>query len=287
MIAHVAEAGESRGRVVLQLTSGRPSAVAIEAAILIAQAFQSEIESIFVEDQQLIELSGFPFAKEISLTGRTKRAISSGDIERDIKFVFAELQRKIEVRARQAEVPLRQKVIRGEPVEALAAACRECGPWNVIALAEPFTSPACPSPRQLFEVVSGTTGLVLVGPAARRIEGPVVLVVEDPHRIAGMLRAAERLAGVRDGEIIAWLIAETEAALAVTEGQTRLLLAGRQDVRIEPAEVARLIPAAMAESLRRLKAGFIVAQFGGLLIPGEGDLKPLAAGLECPLLLVR
>ena len=50
MIAHVAEAGEDRGRVVLRLgSSGRLSDIALEAAMRVAQAFQSEIESVFVE----------------------------------------------------------------------------------------------------------------------------------------------------------------------------------------------------------------------------------------------
>ena len=49
MIAHVAETGENRGRVVLQLGSAHPSAIALEAAVRIAQAFQSEIESVFVQ----------------------------------------------------------------------------------------------------------------------------------------------------------------------------------------------------------------------------------------------
>jgi len=287
MIAHVAEAGEARGRVVLQLATGRPSAVAIDAAIRIAQAFQSEIESLFVEDEQLIELSGFPFAREISFSGRTMRAISTSDIERDMRFVFSEVRRRIEARARQAEVPLRQTVVRGEPIKALAAACAECGPWNVVALAEPFTSPGCPPLRQLFEAVSGTTGLILVGPAARRTDGPIVLAVEDTDRLSGMLRAAERLARVNEAEIIVWLIADDNTALATMEGQARLLLAGRNDVRLELTEIGHLTPAAMSELLRRLRAGFIVAQFGGVVVPGEGDLRPLSAGLECPLLLVR
>jgi hypothetical protein len=42
-----------------------------------------------------------------------------------------------------------------------------------------------------------------------------------------------------------------------------------------------------AEVIRRLAAGFIVGRFGGLLLPPEGNLRPLAAVLECPLFLMR
>ena len=73
MIAHVAEAGEGRGRVVLHLTHAAPSPVAIEAAVRVARAFQSEIESLFVEDAALLDIAAFPFACEISLSGRQRR----------------------------------------------------------------------------------------------------------------------------------------------------------------------------------------------------------------------
>ena len=74
MIAHVAQAGEDRGRVVLQLGSGHPSAIALEAAVRIARAFQSEIETVFVQDEQLMDCADFGFVREISLTGREHRA---------------------------------------------------------------------------------------------------------------------------------------------------------------------------------------------------------------------
>ena len=69
MIAHVAEMGEDRGRVVLHLRSGRPSTVALEAAVRVARAFGSEIESLFVEDEQLFDCAAYGFVREVSLSG--------------------------------------------------------------------------------------------------------------------------------------------------------------------------------------------------------------------------
>jgi hypothetical protein len=287
MIAHVAQAGEARGRVVLQLCSGNASSLAIEAAICVAQAFQAEIESLFVEDQQLFELASFPFAREISRTGRRSRAISTSDIEREMKLVFAALQRRIEAMARAADVPIRQRVVRDVPVKALAEACAECGPWNVVALAEPFAPSACHSLQQLLATVSDTTGLVVVGPKAQRTTGPVIAAVEDVERLSAMMHAAERLATVARGDIIVFLIAEGEEHLHWMEGQVRLLLGERANVRVALAEIAHGASAVVAEALRRQKGGFVISQFGGLVVPSEGDLKPLAAALECPLFLVR
>ena len=76
MIAHVAQTGEDRGRVVLQLGSAHPSAIALEAAVRVARAFQSEIESLFVEDTQLFDCAAYGFVREVSLTGHQRRVMS-------------------------------------------------------------------------------------------------------------------------------------------------------------------------------------------------------------------
>jgi len=51
--------------------------------------------------------------------------------------------------------------------------------------------------------------------------------------------------------------------------------------------MARGEAAVVAEALRRLGGGFVICQFGGLVVSDEGNLKPLASVLECPLFLVR
>ncbi len=288
MIAHVASAGEDRGRVVLRLSSsGHPSEFALEAAIRVAQAFQSEIESLFVEEQELIQLASYPFAREISLSGRHVRALSTASIERDMRVVASALMRRVETMARLAEVPVRSRSVRGETVRALATACAECGPWNVVALAEPFTPYHGAALRELFEAVTGTTGIVLVGPRARRTSGPIIAAVEDIDRLPGMLRAAERLSGVLPGEIVVLLIGDGEERARLMEAQARLALAGQGDIRIAATALARGAPAVAAEALRRLSGCFVIAQFGGLVVPESDDLRPLAAVLECPLFLVR
>lgn len=287
MIAHVAAVAEARGRVVLQFRSGRPSPIALEAAVRVAQAFQSGIEGLFVEDSQLIDLAGFSFAREISLTGRQSRAICSADMERELRLAFAPIWRQIAALARAAEVPVHQRVVRDEPVSALAATCSECGPWNVVALADPFGTLGSSSLRRVLASVLDATGLVIVGPKARRTSGPIIIAVEELDRLPGMLRAAERLSAVTGGEVIVLLIAESQERLHFMEGQSRLLLGETSKLRFALVELRPGASAAAAEALRRMRAGFVISQFGGLIVPDDEDLRPLAAALECPLFLVR
>ena len=127
----------------------------------------------------------------------------------------------------------------------------------------------------------------MVGPKARRVTGPAIVAVEDTERLPAMLRTAERLAAIDATAIVLLLIAPDRERLDRMEGEARLVVEAREDVRIERAAVARGESAVIAEALRRLGGGFVICQFGGLVVPDEGDLRPLASVLECPLLLVR
>jgi hypothetical protein len=287
MIAHVAQSGEDRGRVVLHVRSGLPSAIALEAAVRVALAFQSDIESLFVEDEQLFDCAAYGFACEVSLTGKQRRAVSHNGMARDLHLAAQGARRQIEALARRAEVPLRSRVVRDEPLRAMAIACAESGPWNVIALAEPFSSANAGMVRQLLVEIAGTTGLVMVGPRARRITGPVVMGVEDAARLPDMLRAAERLAALDNARIVLLLIANDRNHLDQMDSQARLVVEDHDNVRIVSADINRGDAGAVAEALRRLQAGFLICQFGGLVAPDAGDLRPLASILECPLLLVK
>ncbi len=77
MIAHVAETGEDRGRVVLHLRVGAIRApIALEAAVRVARAFGSDLESMFVEDEQLFDCAAYGFVREVSFSGTSAAARS-------------------------------------------------------------------------------------------------------------------------------------------------------------------------------------------------------------------
>lgn len=287
MIAHVAQSGEDRGRVVIHIRSGHPNAVALEAAVRIAQAFGSDLESLFVEDEQLFDCAAYGFVREVSFSGLHSRALSLDTMMRDLHLAAQGTRRRLEALARKAEVPLRCRVVRDEPLRALTIACAEAGPWNVVALGEAFSAGTGGMLKQMLAEVSGTTGLVAVGPRAQRVVGPVVVAVEDTAELPDMLRTAERLAGLDGALIVLLLVAPSEEELDRMDGEARLVVEAREGVRIQWAEIARGEAAVVAETLRQLKGGIVICRFGGLVVPDQGDLRPLATALECPLFLVR
>jgi hypothetical protein len=287
MIAHVAQSGEDRGRVVIQIRSRHPSAIAMQAAVQVARAFGSDLESLFVEDEQLFDCAAYGFVHEVSLSGRESRALSLDTMMRDLHLAAQGIRRELEALTRKAQVPLRCRVVRDEPLRALTIACAEVGPWNVVALGEPFAAGTSATLKQMLAEVSGTTGIVMVGPRAVRVAGPVIVAVEDTAELPDMLRTAERVAAVDGVEIVLLLVGPGTDELDRMEGEARLVLEDREGVRIARAAVAPGATAVVAETLRRMRGGMVICRFGGLVVPDEGDLSPLETALECPLFLVR
>ncbi len=236
----------------------------------------------------LLDIAGLPFAREISLTGRQSRPLSTDAIERQMRQAAAAMMREIELLARNAEVSVRRTIVRCEPIDALAAACAECGPSHVIALAEPLTGADAELLRRLFRTLPPGTGLLAIGPTASRSTGPIVGVVDDIDQFEPVLRAARLLfdaSSVASFTIL--MAAESDAEADVMEQQARLALGSDDAVEIVHARVLPNAPAMVAELLRRLNAGFIVSHFGGIIVPPDGDLRELISLLQCPLLLIR
>jgi hypothetical protein len=286
-VVHVAEAGENRGRVVLRLESPAPNRVAVEAALRIARAFQSELESVFVEDQQLIDCAAYAEGRVISFDGRAQRPPSKATVLRQMALAAREAERRVAAIARIASVPYRARTIRDDAVKAVCRACSDAGPWNVVALAEPVRAGDRERVLGLVAKVDGATGVVMVGPIVRRTDGSVLAVIEDVERLMPMLRTAERLAADTGARVVLLLIGESEAEAAALEARARLALAERTDVDFFVPPAAFLEPAAVAEAIRRVRPGFVVGHAGGALLPPESSWRHLVDTMECPVFVVR
>lgn len=296
MTAHVAERGEGRGRVVLRLTGTQAAnEIAIRAAIRVAYAFHSEIESLFVHDRQIADAAGYAFVREIrsDRAGQVPAGGSGGvdvaAIHRHIELTARQVQRRVGELAALADVPVHVRYVSDTPLRALSAACQMAGPWNVVALAEPFTTTSLTRLETLFERVTGMTGVLMVGPraASPETEGAVIAVIEDVERVTGMLRTAERLADASGSEVVLAVAGASRAMQSWLMDEVRHVVADRKAVSVVELGRGGGGAGVIAEALRQLRPGFVIAEHGGLVVPREGDLGPLGATLGCPLLVVR
>jgi len=288
MIAHVAEAAENSGRVILQLTSnGPPSPVALAAALHVAKSFNAGIESLFVEDPQLFDFAQFGFAREVPSGGGPARELTVASLEAEFERRAANRHGEVAAAVAGTGVPLHCRTWRDHPAEALSAACSENGPWNVAVLAEAVSATNEAYVCELTAYVQDVTGFVVAGPSASRTRGPVIAIVEQLAHVQPVLRAAERLAEGAREDVHLILFGGNADELAWTEGQVRLMLGGDVPPDLILAPDLGASAEALASVLQDLGAGFVIAPLGGTLLPLEGGLADFAASHHGPLFLIR
>jgi hypothetical protein len=275
------------GRIIVEVRTGRPSDVALAAAVKLARALNAEIESIFVEDPELRAVAGLPFVREISFMGGQRRSLSLGDLDRDLQLAAGALRRRMEVLARGAQVPMHFHVVRDEPNRAVALICEACGEGSLVALGEPFGAANVQMLRRLIAGGAGVRGVSLVGPAASRMSGPVIAAVEDFAGLRRTFEIADHLARALDEQLDILLIDRDPAVINDLERAAHDLARARERTTVVLAQAAHGEPQVVAEAVRRRGGGFVVAQYGGLFVPSEGSLDHLLQALECPLLLLR
>ena len=286
-ITHIADASEDRGRVVLHVCPGRPDPIALSAAARIAVAFNSTIESVLIADEQLFHLGAYDFVHEISLCGRHTRPFSAEDMAVDTGLMLAAARRDIERMAGDAKLVHHARQSRGAPLDAIAEACAERGPWNVVAFANPIDTNSSPALRFILGGMAGATGVIAVGPRIVRQSGPIVIAIEDADRLAQMLRVADRLAADGDTPIHILPIVLRPSDIALVDEHLRLALADTSAVHLERPLASLGSSAVVAARLHDLRPGLVIAEFGRQAVPDGPEIKALLTTLECPLFLVR
>jgi hypothetical protein len=274
-------------RLVLQLSGGHGGELALETAVCLAQAFDAEIESLFVESSDLHTLAQLPFARETLSTSGRSRSLSPESIERDMRLAAAGLRRRLEAISRRTAVPVRFSIMRDEPVQAVAAVCASCQGAHLVALAGPWSVGEESRLHELMTTVPGLAGVVLVSDRRQRTSGPVIAVVEDAPTLPRLLDAAHRLAAALNEPVLVLLAADDRGQVRGLETMAARLAKVDPAIRIAAIDAAHGEPAVIAEALRRLRGSFIVARYGGQLAPAAGTLTHLLPNLECPLLILR
>jgi len=291
MIAHVAQAAESKGCVVLRAqATPDASLAAIAAAAVIARAFESRIEGLVVHDRRIIELAAYPHVRELRLDGRQTNELTPAGISGSVHAAYLDLRRRLRAQAETHGVAANLKVAHGDPLEVLVRACAASGPWNVIALAEPIGTRHARVLSDILTKVRDATGLVVVGPNAKheapRAGARVAVVIEEIEHMSAMARAARVIAPVIGAGIDLLVTAEAPDRLQWLEAEARRFAADYPLAQFDTVAVPALAPSDIAEALRRRSPGFVMARFAGLAVPSD-DLGPLCAGLTCPLFLLR
>ncbi len=269
-------------RLVLEVRSGAPNRVAVETAFELARALRSEIDAIFIEDQDLMAAAELSCAREIALVSGRRAAISPGRMARDMRMITGAIRRRMEQMARANEVPHRFDVVREHPAQAVATATRE---GAFVAMTEPYSSRSAQEIAELARAHANVAGFVLVGPRVRTVTGPIVVAIESTSDLEQLVETAANV-GSSNGSLAILVIGEDESEIKTLGVAVRERLTAAPETRIMLCG-AHGEPAVVAEAAHRLRGRLLIARMSGMFRPNQGTLRQLLAALECPLLLMR
>ncbi len=105
-------------RILLALEDGRELS-ALEAALKLASLLDASLDTLFVEDADLFQVAGLPFATEIGFGSAVGRRMEAARLERELQNRAQEIQRLLERRTRGGTLRWTFTVTRGTLPEAV------------------------------------------------------------------------------------------------------------------------------------------------------------------------
>lgn len=293
MIAHVAEASEDRGRIVVRLGDfASSSPAAILAAIAVAKAFGSELEGLFIENPELYAACTHDVVREIGLSGSRSTLLTAARLAHDSEHFAIAVQRELAEAALVAGVRFKARVVRDEIIQALQRACEQSGPWNIIVFADPVIGDE-KSARLTAAVaeVAGTTGYIVCGSGAVWRRGPMVIAIEEIEHLPGMVRCARKLASVTRDPIWVLPVGDDDMALDWLVGEIAL---GLRDMSLGDDPEITLLPRpdhvgsslVLRSQIAQTAPRIVIARHGGMVVP-VADTSSALAALTCPVFLVH
>ncbi len=181
MIAHVAEASELSGRVVLWLDpEATYSASRLEAPVRLAAAYGAEIETVVIADASAELTVDVPTRLIGSSGGMGERDFSAFD--RRLELLTTRCRRAVDDVCGAHNVRVRHSLAAGDPIDRISEMCVERGPWNIVALSRLPAAGSDSVIGSLLANVGGATGFLLCG-QQRSKEPRVVVIAEDAERL--------------------------------------------------------------------------------------------------------
>jgi hypothetical protein len=102
-----------RGRVVLAADAGSYSVTSVNLAVAMAASAGSLLQGLFVEDEDLLQITGLPCSREITLTTATERSTSSEQMQRSLRLVAHQFRQTLQQQAQAFQVSWRFDTLRG------------------------------------------------------------------------------------------------------------------------------------------------------------------------------
>lgn len=111
-------------RILVALDASQANKSLVQAANMLASRLDAELQALFVEDINLLQLAQLPFAREMTYGSTTARQITLPELEKQLDAQVMRLRRFVEDTARQSNTRVRFNAVRGQIETELCSAAQ-------------------------------------------------------------------------------------------------------------------------------------------------------------------
>lgn len=197
-------------RILIALDASPASIAALEAAGALAARVDAELLAVFIEDVNLLNLAGLPFATEVGLLSAGARPLTPEEMERYLRDQGARARVALNEIAERLRLRASFRVARGQIVSELLAAAMDV---DLLALGAMST-------QMLRRAWLGSTAQamltqskrpLLITPRGATVRSPIGVVCTDsPGSMQALTLAAYVSGCLDDGELVVLLVADDE-----------------------------------------------------------------------------
>jgi nucleotide-binding universal stress UspA family protein len=267
-------------RILVALDATSSSEAALESVARLAVRAESELLGLFVEDIDLLNLAGLPFARESCLSFSLSRRLVTEDMERALRAQAERARALLEKTASRQSLRWSFRVVRGRMAEELQSASEQA---DLIAFGLPSRMRAVTGAPAAARTVSRP---ILFLPRGATLQPPFGVVFDGRDTSHRALALAAQLAGEEKRGVTVLVAPGDDAKAPELEEQAANLLRENH----VPVEYRRQLDTSSAAGL--LDA-LDAAHLGALVLPADLDwltrdaLDDLLDAAECAVLLVR
>lgn len=261
-------------QIIFKLGSRCPNDAALTAGFEFAKASGAPVRAFFLEDEMLIKASKYSFSNEVRLFGAT-RGLELHELRRETKSALRAMNREIRRRSNDMQIEAEFEALNGDGPRRIKDASLG---KNVFVLGE------SQSARQLvrdFKQVSengALRGVLMAGPQAQQIGGPVSIVVHDIEAwrqglplLQGFLQMATSLRIFCIGDVIDY----GDELISTFDND----FIGPVDV----LQLRRFDQSRLVWEVERTKTGLLFTMPSCPIMDSEKKLEALLRSLSCPL----
>ncbi len=230
----------SRRHIVVALDASSYSQAALRAAAELATLLDIDLEGLFVEDINLLHLSGFPFSREIGSYTATARPLENVVVERQLRTLAALIQQSMNRVVLKSPVRWTFHVRRGSVVNELLAAAQSA---EMLSIGRS---------GQVRRTTLGSTARALVQKSQR----PLLVLGEDGNLVYPLI--AIYTGSATSQRVLQWLASLTH----YTQRAVRVMLVVRPDIERTVDELETEARSILGE----LAVEFISVRYGSVLM---------------------